>query len=120
MAKMTEAMWKVDESGEFRVSDATNPGQLVFFAKAPDAAVLCRVILERFAGKEAIVREIEEFVLAATPFRETHYNRQVLHGLETSVPSLVAAVNPPLRRKVGNCPDDNCDHALRNDSILPV
>jgi hypothetical protein len=104
---MKEAMWKVDESGEFRFSDATNPGQLVFFAKSPDASVLRRAIVDRFAGKEATVREIEEFVLAATPFRETHYKRQVLHMLETAVPPVVTAVNPPLSRKIGTYPDVN-------------
>jgi len=79
LAKMKEAMWKVDESGEFRFSDATNPSQLVFFAKSPDASFLRRAIVGRFAGKETTVREIQEYVLAETPFRETHYKRQVLH-----------------------------------------
>jgi hypothetical protein len=29
-------MWKVDESGEFRFSDATNPNQRVLFEKKPE------------------------------------------------------------------------------------
>lgn len=107
LAKMKEAMWKVDTSGEFRFSDATNPGQLVFFAQSPDASVLRRAIVDHFAGKEPTVRLIEEFVLAATPFRETHYKRQVLHGLETAVPPVVTAVNPPRGRKIGTYSDGN-------------
>jgi hypothetical protein len=35
LKKMKEAMWKVDESGEFRFSDATDPDQLVLFEEAP-------------------------------------------------------------------------------------
>src|SRR5579859_472831 len=31
LKKMKEAMWKTDESGEFRFSDATDPNQLVLF-----------------------------------------------------------------------------------------
>ena len=35
LKKMKEAMWKVDESGEFRFSDATDPHQAVLFGRAP-------------------------------------------------------------------------------------
>jgi hypothetical protein len=33
LEKMKEAMWKADESGEFRFSDATDPNQLVIFER---------------------------------------------------------------------------------------
>ncbi len=40
LKKMKEAMWKVDESGEFRFSDATDPNQFVLFEKAPSLQTL--------------------------------------------------------------------------------
>ncbi len=98
LQKMKEAMWKVDPKGEFKFSDATDPNQMIMFGDPP-IDVLRKQILERFAGREATVQEVEEFVLANTAFRETHYKRQVLAELERSTPPALFAVNPrPGRR----------------------
>ncbi len=97
--KMKEAMWKVDQSGEFRFSDATNPAQALLFSPQPDYESLKRSIVSRFDGAQASVAEIEDFVLAETPFRETHYKKQVLAPLERS--GAVRAVDPPTSRKPG-------------------
>ena len=43
--KMKEAMWKVDKTGEFIFSDATDPNQMVMFGE-PAFDVLRRQILE--------------------------------------------------------------------------
>ena len=77
LQKMKEAMWKVDPSGDFRFSDATDPDQLVMFGE-PAVDVLRAQILAAFSGRETTVQEVEEFVLTKTAFRETHYKRQVL------------------------------------------
>jgi hypothetical protein len=50
-------------------------------------AKLEKGIVARFAGHEASVGEIEDFVLAETAYRGTHYTGQVLKELE--------AANPP-------------------------
>lgn len=73
MEKMKEAMWKVDESGDFRFSDATNPAQTLLFSPQPNFDALRRAIVGRFQGTEATVAEVEDFVLASTAFRVTHY-----------------------------------------------
>jgi three-Cys-motif partner protein len=99
MAKMKEAMWKVDQSGEFRFSDATNPAQGLLFTPKPDFDVLRRTILTTFSGKEVSVAEIEDFVLAETPYRETHYKKQVLAPLERE--GKVVPVRPSAGRKAG-------------------
>lgn len=104
LKKMKEAMWKVDESGEFSFSDATNPDQLTLFEKEPRFDLLRRQIVERFAGLETTVGEIEDFVLAETAFRETHYKRRVLRPIELGSPQLVAAVDPPHGRQPGTYP----------------
>lgn len=105
LMKMKEAMWKVDETGEFGFSDATDHDQLVLFKKRPDFDMLRRQILARFSGCEATVGEIEEFVLSETAFRETHYKRHVLRPLERSKPPLIEAVDPPPRRRIGTYGD---------------
>lgn len=97
MEKMKEAMWKVDESGEFRFSDATNPRQTLLFGPQPDFDALRRAILREFQGTEVTVAEIEDFVLASTPFCTTHYKKQVLAELERE--GKIVPVNPKPGRK---------------------
>lgn len=101
--KMKAAMWKVDQGGEFRFSDATNLSQTVLFSPKPDFASLRRAIVERFGGKETTVAEIEDYVLAETPFRETHYKKQVLAELEQE--SKLAVVGAPPKRRSGTFPE---------------
>lgn len=102
--KMKEAMWKVDESGAFRFSDATAGAQLALpFTAEPDFTVLRRAIVDRFGGKITTVGEVEEFVLADTPFRETHYKKQVLADLERE--RLVVAIDPKPGRRAGTYSD---------------
>jgi len=97
MEKMKEAMWKLDESGEFRFSDATVPAQTLLFTPRPNFDALRRAIVSRFQGTEVTVAEIEDFVLADTPFRPTHYKKQVLAELERE--GKITAVDPKPGRK---------------------
>lgn len=105
LARMKEAMWRVDESGEFNFSDATDPNQMVMFAKEPQFEILRRQITDRFGGKQVSVGEIEEFVLANTAFRETHYKRHVLRPMELSDPPEIAVISPPSNRRRGTYGD---------------
>jgi three-Cys-motif partner protein len=114
MEKMKEAMWKVDESGEFRFSDATVPEQTLLFTPQPNFEALRRAIVTRFSGTEATIDQIEEFVLADTPFRETHYKRQVLAELERE--GKVTPVNPKAGRKARSYGDPSM--RLRFASLL--
>jgi len=96
--KMKEAMWKVDPSGEFKFSNATDQNQMVMFGDPP-FEILRVQILERFSTREVAVQEVEKFVLAETAFRETHYTRQVLATLKKSSPPGLIPINPrPARR----------------------
>ena len=81
LKKMKEAMWKADESGEFRFSDATDPNQLVMFEKAPSLPTLQARIVAAFSGKTVTVGDIEKFVVVETAFRESHY-KSILKALE--------------------------------------
>jgi three-Cys-motif partner protein len=103
LKKMKEAMWKVDESGEFRFSDATDSHQLVLFENAPRLTLLRERLLAAFSGKEISVGDIERFVLVETAFRETHY-KNILKALERDTGQL-KIVNAPQGRKAGTFGD---------------
>ena len=98
LKKMKEAMWRIDESGTYTFSDATDPNQSVLFSAEPDRNLLTRLIATRFAGRETTPNEIERFVVRQTPFRETHY-KKVLQALEEA--DKIVPTNPPLKRRRG-------------------
>ena len=104
LSRMKDAMWKVDERGEFSFSDATDPNQAVLFGNEPRFDLLERQLLAHFAGREASVEEIEEYVLVETAFRKAHY-RRVLKSLELAEPPMIEVINPPPRRRRGTYPE---------------
>lgn len=104
LRKMKEAMWRVDPSGEFRFSDATDSRQLVLFGREPRYDILQEQIRQRFEGSETTVGEIENFVVEETAFRETHHKR-VLRELETSRPPRLFPIDSPANRRVGTYAD---------------
>jgi three-Cys-motif partner protein len=104
LKKIKEAMWRVDESGTYTFSDATDPSQSVLFAAEPNRDLLRRQILERFAKLEATVNDIERFVVRDTSFRETHY-KKVLQSLEAN--GEILPVDPPATRRRGTYADMN-------------
>ena len=104
LSRMKDAMWKVDESGEFTFSDATDPRQAVFFANDPRFDLLRNQLLARFGGREVSVEDVQQFVLEETAFRETHY-RRILKELERAEPPMIEIVNPPPGRRRGTYPD---------------
>jgi three-Cys-motif partner protein len=103
LAKMKEAMWRVDESGRFEFSDATDPTQVVLFEPGPDFADLHRRIRDGLTGKTMSVEEVETFVLVETPYRETHYKR-VLKQMEVNDPPGVVVREAKKGRKRGQSP----------------
>ena len=117
LSRMKAAMWNVDESGEFRFSDATDPNQAVLFENEPRIELLQRQLLGHFGGRDASVEEIEHFVLAETAFRETHYKRQVLRPLELAEPPIIEVVDPPLGRRRGTYPDPSMILRFRSSLV---
>lgn len=103
LKKMKEAMWKADESGEFRFSDATDPNQLVLFERAPNVPTLRSRIVTEFSGKEATVANIEQFVIVRTAFRESHY-KTILKALEKE--GVLQVLNAAAGRRTGTFGSD--------------
>jgi three-Cys-motif partner protein len=107
LQRMKESMWKVDESGEFEFSDATDPNQLVLLDTKPDIGRLKSDLISRFSRQTVTIGVIEEFILADTPFRETHYKRQILRVMELAEPPEIEVIDPPASRKRGTYGDKN-------------
>lgn len=105
LKKMKEAMWKVDGDSGLQFSDATNPDQEVLFSSEPDSADLKRRIVSKFKGREVSVSDIEEYVVAETPYRETHYKRQVLKFMEQADPPEIRVTAAKEGRRAGSFPD---------------
>ena len=107
LKKMKEAMWKVDETAGLQFSDATDPNQEVLFAREPQFADLKRRLVERFRGRQVAISEVENFVVCETPYRETHFKRQILKPMEEAEPSELEVVTSPgeRRRRRGTYPD---------------
>ena len=83
MIRMKEAMWKIDETGNFNFSDATyDPKQKLLFQKNPRYSVLKRIILDKFHGKKVQMQELIDFVNLETPFLERHIRQPILKPLE--------------------------------------
>ena len=102
LKKMKEAMWKADESREFRFSDATDPNQFVLFEKAPNFPTLQGRIVAKFAGKDVSVGDIDRFVVVETAFRESHY-KGILKELEKL--GRLKAINASSGRRAGTFGD---------------
>jgi len=110
LKKIKEAMWRVDESGTYTFSDATDPNQSVLFSAEPNRELLKRLILEKFSGTETTPGQIERFVVRDTPYRETHY-KKVLQVLEKE--GRVVPIDTPPERRSGTYADSNMKLRLR-------
>jgi three-Cys-motif partner protein len=104
LKKMKEAMWKVDEGGTFQFSDATDPAQNVLFEAGPDVADLRAKLIAAFHDKSVSIEALEEFVLANTPYRETHLRKPILVPMEKAIPPGIAVISAPSKRKRGQFP----------------
>lgn len=107
LQKMKEAMWRVDEGGEFTFSDATDPNQPVLFGNNPRFDVLRKQITQKFSGKETTYADLEQFVVTETAFRETHIKRQILRPMELSDPQELVVFDAPSNRQRGTYSDPN-------------
>lgn len=87
LAKMKEAMWRVDPEGAFRFTDATDPAQIVLFGAATfDPTGLLEKINEQFEGQtDVAVSVIEEWTLEHTPYLGKHMRKALKQGEQQHV-----------------------------------
>src|SRR5260221_3640397 len=100
MKRMKESMWKVDPTGTYEFSDNTNPNQLFLFSQL-DYAILQRMLSNHFKGQTVSVEEVEEYVIAETPFYK--YRTEVLKPMETG--GRVTGISTDPKRRKGTIAD---------------
>ena len=102
LAKMKEAMWKIDPGGGIQFSDTTDFDQSVLFQPEPDKRLLRKLIEERFSRQRSRVRDVELFVLEDTSFSGAHY-KKVLAELEGA--GKLSVIDAPPHRRARTFPD---------------
>jgi len=102
IAEMKKAMWKVDESGEFRFSDRDDPNQLELLSTAFDDEWLANELRQRLGGRTMTVAEVYEFVLVNTP---CYLFKGALKSLESA--KTLSVVSAPSTRKPKTYPDES-------------
>jgi hypothetical protein len=111
LMKMKEAMWKVDEGGEFNFSDSTDPKQIVLFEKAPRFALLQSQLRAVLASDALTIGDIEKHVVVETAFRETHF-KPILKAWELD--ETLEIINPLPRRRRGTFPNPKTQVRLKS------
>lgn len=96
LEKMKDAMWKMDETGNYKFSDATyNPSQDTLFETKPDLVQFERELYNISKGKEYSANNLRNYTIEKTPYLRKHCN-QILRKWET--------MNPPkIERQCPNC-----------------
>jgi three-Cys-motif partner protein len=73
LAKMKDALWKVDPLGGVRYRDPHDPGQaLLELVAEPDKAALARMMLARISDRALDIKSLREFALLETIYRPEH------------------------------------------------
>ncbi|MEA2901404.1 MAG: hypothetical protein QOH36_1291 [Actinomycetota bacterium] len=96
---MKYAMWKVDPGGGVSFSDRLVGQDILFAEDNIITGPLRTAILTTFKGKAVLVEEVEQYILAETPYRETHYKKQVLKPLQAE-----GLLTSPNQKKTGMYP----------------
>ena len=95
MEKMKQAMWKVDSSGTYEFSDFSNPYQPWLLSHLDDS-VLQHTLSGYFKGQTVSVEEIEEYVIAETPFYK--FKTEALKSMEATGQITVTSTDPKRRK----------------------
>jgi three-Cys-motif partner protein len=95
MKRMKEAMCKVDPTYTYEFSDFTNPDQPYLLSHL-DNAVLQHMLTKHFEGRTVSVEEVEEYVIADTPFYK--FKSEALRPMEAAG-KIVVISSDPKRRK---------------------
>ena len=94
-----EAMWKLAAAGGVAFSDFTepSPSQGTLFTAEPNYEELRALVMNHFSGQQLVsIEDVNDFVLTATAFRETH-GRTVLRQAEKA--KVISVRRPPGKTK---------------------
>lgn len=87
---MKNAMWKVDESGNYKFSDTTyNPSQDTLFEVAPNLVPLEKQLCDKFIGKVIKIKELREYTIINTSYLVKHSNEILKKREKADQPTLL-------------------------------
>lgn len=114
---MKNAMWKVDESGNYKFSDTTyNPSQDTLFEVAPNLIPLEKQLYDKFKNSVVKAKDLRGYTLINTPYLIKHCNEILKKKEKTIPPTLVRVCDPCTRnsecRKRKGCFNEDCDIKL--------
>ncbi|MBE3560335.1 MAG: three-Cys-motif partner protein TcmP [Ktedonobacteraceae bacterium] len=104
LEKMKQAMWRVDPTGSFTFSDASNPFQPLLLTE-PNYADAQRLLTTQLKGKTMRLADVKEYVLAETPY--LFMKKEVLRPMEVTSPPKIRVISADPRRRKGTFPDEN-------------
>lgn len=112
LAKMKEAMWQVDPTGNFEFSDVTyNPNQPTLFSEEVDLKPLMSDLLNRFKNKKICIKNLIEYVITQTPYLKKHL-KTCLRELERNGSQInrecLVCSDPSSCKKKRYCFRDSC------------
>jgi len=104
--KMKEAMWKVDPDGDFRFSDATNPGQLVLFEADP-TKVLAAQVRDEFRVMGTVTGfQVRTFVENRTAYLKKHMTGTLKQEEENGHLKVAELKTDGKKRRANTFPDE--------------
>lgn len=115
LARMKEAMWRLDPIAGQRFKDSTKPGQSVLFEVEPDLLPLRRALEDKFIGRPFSIEEAKDFTLFETPFlHNSHLKRKTLGVAERD--GRLEPVGPDHRQRARTYPPGFRMRFLGDDS----
>ncbi|HZO75966.1 MAG TPA: three-Cys-motif partner protein TcmP [Ktedonobacteraceae bacterium] len=111
--RMKSIFWEIDPVCGYSYSvhkQEQHAGQSHLLPSEPDYGVLTRQLRTHLTGNTLTISELEEYILAETPFRTVGYKEHVLRPLEQSVRIHIISSNPS--RRPGEYAKDDQIHFL--------
>lgn len=96
LEKMKEAMWRVDKSGNYSISDKYY-GRRTLFEPEPDYNQLKEILMENLAGQKWDIDQLLKWILIHTAFSKNGVKSNVLKHMEKE--GLIEVVESPRKRK---------------------
>lgn len=95
--RMKEAMWAVDKTGAYKLSDASDPNQTTLFTPDPGRD-LAEVLSRFFSGRRVVYEEVERFVVERTIYLPSHA-KKALRTLELGLSPMSGTLTvEPIKR----------------------
>jgi hypothetical protein len=108
-----DVFWEVDPICGYTYSlyeQARRNKQPRLFPSEPDYGILTKQLLAHFCGTSITLCAIEEYILAATPFRRAGWREHVLKRLKLTSRISITSANPD--RRPGEYTETDCIHFL--------